>query len=516
MKIHLTTALLLFCSFAISQTLTLRNDYANGGIVLTDIGNNTDETAYSLLKQTDNKLIAIGETTDANVSFFNTVLVRYGVDGGIDSSFAVNGVMAIEEEGFVYQSAILQTDGSILLMGDKTGDAPDFLSNISVRRIKSSGSIDSSFGTDGIVLLPSAITSGFGKGLALLSDGRIIVAGKDAENSSTIVIYGLNSNGTPDIGFGIDGKRSINTSFSENGLGSIAVQSDNKILLAGYFVEANNQSGFFCLRIQVNAGTDNSFGTNGYYKTNPSSSDFLELNSVLVTHNDKILLTGHVSNPSDLSSSVKIIRLLTNGTPDNSFNGNGTGTYYKNLVHDSTFVIPNAVAIHPDSSIYVVGASVNNSGNYSQFIIHVKQNGLLDSSLSTEGSGWYYSNQGGLNAALNDIVINSNDSSIFVAGSQESIDSNNDILIAAYKRLPDIAGPVYVFNGNGLWNNAANWLDQLIPPANLPNGAIIVIEPQVGGNAILNIEQNIEPGGKIIVNNNAQLLVEGNLNIGIH
>jgi uncharacterized delta-60 repeat protein len=515
MRIYFIIAALLANGFAISQTMTLRNDYGNAGIVLTDISNGTVETAYGLLQQTDEKLIAIGETSDVSVSYFNTVLIRYLVNGDRDNSFGTNGMLQIEEAGFVYQSAILQPDGAILLMGDKTGDAPDYLSNISVRRIQSSGIIDSSFGTNGIVLLPSAMTSGFGKGLALLSDGRIIVAGKDAENSLTIVTYGLHSNGTPDIGFGIDGKRSINTGFAENGLGSITVQSDNKILLAGYFVEANSQSGFFCLRLQVNAGTDNSFGNNGYYKTAPSaSSDFLELNSVLAIAQDKILLTGHVSNPSDLSSSVKVIRLLPNGTPDNSFNGNGTGNYYKNLVHDSTFVIPNSVAVHPDSSIYVVGASVNNSGNYSQFIIRIRQNGLLDSSLSTEGSGWYYSNQGGLNAVLNDIVINKNDSSIFVAGSKESAGTNNDILIAAYKRLPDIAGPVYVFNGNGAWNDAANWLDQLIPPASLPNGSTIVISPEPGGNAILNIEQNIEPGGKIIVNNNARLLIEGDLNIG--
>lgn len=514
MRIYFIIAALLANSFAISQTMTLRNDYGNAGIVLTDISNGTVERAYGLLQQTDHKLIAIGETSDVSVSYFNTVLIRYLVNGDRDSSFGNHGIVQIEEAGFVYQSAILQPDGSILLMGDKTGDAPDFLSNISVRRINSSGIIDSSFGTDGIVLLPSAITSGFGKGIALLSDGRIIVAGKDAEISSTIVTYGLNSNGTPDIGFGIDGKRSINTGFAENGLGSISVQSDNKILLAGYFVEANNQSGFFCMRIQVNAGTDNSFANNGVYKTAPSPDDFLELNSVLITQQDKIVLTGHVSNASDLSSSVKIIRLLANGTPDNSFNGNGTGTYYKNLSHDSTFVIPNAVSIHPDSSMYVVGASVNNSGGSSQFIIRIRQNGLLDSSLSTEGSGWYYSNQGGLNAALNDIVINKNDSSIYVAGSKESVGTNNDILVAAYKRLPDIEGIRYVFNGDGLWTDADNWLNQLIPPANLPNGAIIFVDPAIDGTAILNVEQNIEPGGKMIVNNNARLEVAGNLKIG--
>ena len=512
MKLFLTMTALLFCNCALPQTLTLNNDYANGGIVLTDLSGNND-IVYSILKQTDGKLVAVGETTDEEVSFYNTVLIRYKTDGSIDSSFAANGILQIGEDGFSYHSAILQADGKILLMGDKTGDAPDYISNISVRRIHTDGRIDSSFGTNGIVLLPSAITGGNGKGIALLTNGKIIVAGKDANNSSLVVTFGLNSNGTLDPGFGIDGKRTIDLGFAENGLGCIAVQSDNRILLGGYFVMSNNQSGFFCLRIQVNAGTDNSFASNGLYKTNSSSVNYLELNSIVVTSNDKIILTGHVGNPSGLSSSVKMIRLLPNGLPDNSFNGSGTADFYKTLSHDSTYVIPNAVAIHPDSSMYVVGASVNNSGGSSEFIIRIRQNGLLDSTLSTEGSGWYYNNQGGLNAVLNDIVINA-DSSIFVAGRKESVATGNDLLIAAYKRLPDIRGATYVFTGNGLWTDPLNWSDGSVPPTDLPNGAMIVISPQANGTAILNVEQNILPGARIVVNNNARLEVEGNLKIG--
>ena len=514
MKVCLTLAAVLLYSCVSAQTLSLRPDYGNTGVVLTDLsGNGTNDMAYSILQQAGGKLVAVGETTDEDVNYYHTFLIRYTSTGSIDSSFGVNGIVSIEEDRFTFHSAIVQPDGKILLMGDKAGDAPGFISYISVRRVNSDGSADNGFGTNGIVLLPSATTTGHGKGLAMLTDGRIIIIGKDAENSSLVVTYGLHINGTPDTGYGIDGKRIINLGFAENGLGAVAVQSDNRILLAGYFIDQDNQSGFFCTRLQVNAGTDNSFGNNGIYRTNDPSTSYLELNSLVVTHADNILMTGHVSNPSDLSSSVKMIRLLANGINDNSFNGSGTGNYYKNLSHDSTFVIPYAVAVHPDSSIYVAGASVNNSGGSSEFIIRIKQNGLLDSTLSTEGSGWYYNNQGGLNAEYNDIVITA-DSSIFLAGSKESAGSSNDILVAAYKRLPDITGITYVFNGDGLWTDPQNWQDELVPPADLPNGAVIRVAPSANGTAVLNTEQNILPGAKFIVDNNAKLQVEGNLKLG--
>lgn len=475
--------------------------------------NGSDEVVNTLLKQADGKLIAIGNKTNALATFLNAVVVRYNADGGIDSSFRTNGVVDIAEEKFVFHSGVLQPDGKILLVGDQTGEAPDFIPNISVLRLNNNGSIDNSFGNNGKVIFASANTSGYGKGLALLTDNRIIIAGKDAENSKTIVAFMLNSNGSLDNGFGVDGKRSFDPGFAENGLGSITVQSDNRILLAGYLVENNSQSGFFCMRLQINGSTDNSFGNNGIYRTSTSSASFLELNSMMVTADDKILLAGHVSNPSGRSSSVRVIRLLANGIPDNTFNGNGNGSYYKNLSQDSTFLIPNAIAIHPDNSVYIVGASVNNSGKNSQFIIRIRQSGSLDSTISTEGSGWYYSNQGGLNAVLNDIVISA-DSSIYVGGSQDLIGTNIDMIIAAYKRLPDTLGITYIFNGNGLWTDANNWLNEQVPPLDLPNGASIIVAPITNGSAILNVPQNILPGAKIIVGNNARMEIQSNLNVG--
>ncbi len=504
---------LLFANTAkVNNNGTFDLSYGSGGINSLMV-NGTDETVHSILKQADNKQIAVAHKTDGLASYYTTVLIRYNTNGTIDNSFGVNGMYNFTEPDFVYHSAVLQSDGKILLMGNKPGDEPNFTSTICVARINNNGTPDNSFGTAGKVILPSSVSSGYGKGLGLFTNGSIIVAGKDAINSNQIIVYRLSANGSLDNSFATAGKLSYTPAFPENGLGTVTIQPDNKILLGGYIVQSNGQSSFICLRFNSNGSVDNGFGTNGMYRTATSSTSFIELNSVLVTHNDKIILTGHISNPSGLSSSINVIRLLPNGTPDNSFNGNGSRAYYKNLNHDSTFVIPNAVAVHPDSSIYIVGSAVNISGGSSAFIVRIKQNSFLDSTISTEGSGWYYNNHGGLNAVLNDIFIAA-DSTVFVAGGKESIGTNNDILVAAYKRLPDTAGIVYTFNGNGLWTDAANWINNLIPPTVLPNGATIIIDPLVTGNCILNVQQEIAPGGKFVVRPGKKLSIEGNFKIG--
>jgi hypothetical protein len=56
---------------------------------------------------------------------------------------------------------------------------------------------------------------------------------------------------------------------------------------------------------------------------------------------------------------------------------------------------------------------------------------------------------------------------------------------------------VYRFTGNGNWNNAVNWENDLIPPTPLPAGSEIIIDPS--GTCILNVVQVLAAGSKLTV-----------------
>jgi glycosidase len=58
---------------------------------------------------------------------------------------------------------------------------------------------------------------------------------------------------------------------------------------------------------------------------------------------------------------------------------------------------------------------------------------------------------------------------------------------------------VYVFNGSGNWNDAANWTYGLIPPASLSGSEEIIISPKTDGECLININRVISPGAKITV-----------------
>ena len=71
----------------------------------------------------------------------------------------------------------------------------------------------------------------------------------------------------------------------------------------------------------------------------------------------------------------------------------------------------------------------------------------------------------------------------------------------------------YTFTGNGNWNVAANWSNNLIPPAVLAKEAVITINPITGGECVLNISQTVSKGSNFLVKPGAQFSIVSNLTI---
>lgn len=72
--------------------------------------------------------------------------------------------------------------------------------------------------------------------------------------------------------------------------------------------------------------------------------------------------------------------------------------------------------------------------------------------------------------------------------------------------------PPFVFNGNGNWDNPANWSNNTVPPSPLPAGYEIVVDPS-SGSCILNVPYVVGAGGKLTVKADKSFVVQGNLSI---
>ena len=132
-----------------------------------------------------------------------TAAARAASPGTLDSSFGSGGV-AVSGAGMRLFGTAVQSDGKVVAVGESLGSSPDVM----VARFTPSGGLDSSFGSGGVAHGPS-IGGSVGRGVAIQSDGKIVVVGSATDSSGNfthgLIVERYNSNGSLDTGFGSTG-----------------------------------------------------------------------------------------------------------------------------------------------------------------------------------------------------------------------------------------------------------------------------------------------------------------------
>jgi uncharacterized delta-60 repeat protein len=210
---------------------SLDTSFDGDGKVTTDFGGN--DNGQSITVQSDGKILVAGYTSTYLNGSYNFALARYNSDGSLDNSFDGDGKVTTDFfGGYDFgQSVTVQSDGRILVAGFTTVGSYGF----ALVRYNGDGSLDTSFDGDGKVTTDFG-GDDYGYSVTVQSDGKILVAGFTYTNFSGITNLTLaryNSNGSLDTSFDGDGK--VTTDFGTDDRGqSVTVQSDGKILVTGY------------------------------------------------------------------------------------------------------------------------------------------------------------------------------------------------------------------------------------------------------------------------------------------
>ncbi len=206
---------------------------------LTDDFGDTGDYAYCIAVQSDGKIIIAGESL--RVDNYDFAVVRYHSSGTSDSSFGNGGRVftAIGDSDDAAKGVAVQSDGGIVAAGYAySNDGADF----AAVRYTATGALDGGFGSgDGKVTTTIGSGPDTGNGVVVQSDGRIVIAGESWNGSNwDFSLLRYRADGTLDTGFGNSGKvlTPIGTG-NDRGLG-IALQSDGSILVAGSTVIGNN------------------------------------------------------------------------------------------------------------------------------------------------------------------------------------------------------------------------------------------------------------------------------------
>lgn len=290
-----------------------------------------------------------------------------------DNSFGNKGVAAISVERGWGRVSIIQPDGKIVVVGgvSRQETGIDGL----IVRLNVNGSLDTAFGTGGKVYAAISNFDDYFQSAALTNEGKIVVAGKiqsvgDSTNSDFLVAR-FNSNGTLDTSFGGVGFLTINQS-SFDSFNSVAVQSDGKIVAAGYTSQNNGEIAVF--RFNPNGSLDSSF-RGGFVYLNYNDVTEESAFAVSIVQNYKILIGGTHKRPvpppgADFYESI-LVGLLPSGeiTPDFGSSGKVTLPPSPFL----SFVGGFDMAVLPDGRIMVTG----NGGTH-----RLSSNGQIDDRLA--------------------------------------------------------------------------------------------------------------------------------------
>jgi uncharacterized delta-60 repeat protein len=311
---------------------TLDSTFGTGGKVVTGFVTEygTHSAAYAMAIQGDGRIVAVGA---AGESF---ALARYNADGTLDSTFGGDGKVTTAFPGFPYGgayafAAAIQADGKIVAGG--VVYPTETIGAFALARYNPDGTLDSSFDGDGRVITEMSSGEDSVAAVAIQADGRIVAAGKvDASpGDSEFGLARYEPDGTLDSTFGGDGMVTTSFGVAPDGASDLVIQPDGRIVAAGFAGGHRRQFGL--ARYNTDGTLDSTFGGDGKVTTNFTAERDAAYGLALQA-TGKIVAAGRAAGTG---GRFALARYHTDGTLDSTFGGDGKVTTNFTEHDDSAF-----------------------------------------------------------------------------------------------------------------------------------------------------------------------------------
>jgi len=323
----------------------------------------------------------------------------FAAAGSLDPTFGTAGtvITPVGSGDATIQGMALQSDGKIVVAGyawDGTSD--DF----AVARYTTAGVLDPTFGTGGVTLTDHAGNPDRAQAVALQADGKIVAAGFSGDD---FAVARYTTAGVLDPTFGTGGMVVTNVG-GEAEATALAIQPNGSIVVVGW-AELRGQWNFIVTRYTTAGVLDTTFHKSGQVSVDFGSNDYAM--GVAIQPDGKIVVAGA---SGDAGTQIAVARLRSTGGLDKAFGG-GTGkvitTYSGGLASWA-----DAVALQPDGKIVVAGF-VYDGTHYRFAVVRYTTAGALDTTWG--GNGKVVTNLGVGEDAAHAVALQS-DGKIVVAG----------------------------------------------------------------------------------------------------
>ncbi|MCS0630296.1 putative Ig domain-containing protein [Telluria mixta] len=352
---------------------SLDTSFSGDGKLTAKLGTATYISTVNVAPQADGKILVTGLTgTGFTIS-------RYLSNGDLDTTFGTNGTFVQESrawtDAYYASSMSVLPTGKVMIAYVVYGTQRD----TGLIRYNANGTIDTSFDTDGKVTFDTGATEYTQKAL-VQPDGKILLNIADVSYpSSKYTLVRMNANGTLDTGFSGDGKLPVVAGTGTVGLTeAMALQADGKILVGGS-VYTQNTNSMLLIRYNADGSLDTSFNSTGTVTLRSDVGVPYSAAAIAVQKDGKILAVGNAPT-DDTASHIVVVRLLSNGTLDQTFGNKGMADAPISRVTGNSGVQASGLTIQPDGKILVMGDDGSSGSDF--VVIRYNADGSLDQTFS--------------------------------------------------------------------------------------------------------------------------------------
>lgn len=246
------------------------------------------------------------------------------------------------------------------------------------------GTLDSTFGDNGFIMMDPGNSDDYLNALAIQPDGKILSGGTSIKGSTyrDMIIVRHKHDGRPDSTFGTDGIVRADVDTRGDGVYSMAVQPDGKIVVAGYGEDKSETfSSLVLLRLHPDGSTDESFGTKGKVIADFAKPVWASGRDIAILPGGKILVAGEMYVNAERGGDFMLWRFDEDGSIDSTFDNDGIATVDFDGGNDYCF----AMELQPDGKIIVAGSKNSETDSAACAMARFGADGSLDETFGEGG-----------------------------------------------------------------------------------------------------------------------------------
>ena len=306
-------------------------DFGDGGLARLDFDNDED-TVEAVAVQPDGRIVAVGAVkASGSTQGTDFGIARFLPDGSVDTGFGSNGKVMLDLDGSTdtARAVHLLADGRILVAGEgqffNSGGDGDLV----VVRLLADGTLDTTFGDDGIARGDSGATFEFAFAITVMSDGSMVIGGTA---NGDFVMAAFNADGSTASGFGSNGIVTLDFAGEVDSLQALLTvpnwngQGERIVAAGSSRTGSSTLTADFAAAMFTSAGAlETGFGNAGTVIFDIVAGGRDEATDAVLWQNALVLTGFSLDVNSQNSTDFAIVGLDLNGQPLADFTVDGPG-----------------------------------------------------------------------------------------------------------------------------------------------------------------------------------------------